>query len=93
MERGNDAVAVRAEMKKDMTSRAGVTPRVFAGALSIAMAGCVSQVELEMESEQAFQQMRTQIPVSNRAADRVYVNCVVRPILAQLEVPYASYDW
>lgn len=76
-----------------MTGNRAPAGRFFALALSIAMTGCMTQSELEMEGENAFQEMRTQIPISSSVADRVYVTCIVRPIIEQLGEPYASYDW
>lgn len=55
--------------------------------------GCVSQAQIEMESADQFQQMRAQMTVSNSLTDKAYVRCVASAIVAQLEEPYASYDW
>jgi len=61
--------------------------------VGLAVSGCVSQSQLENESEEAFQQMRAQFPVSNSVTDKAYVRCVANAIVRQLEEPYASYDW
>ena len=60
---------------------------------ALVLGGCVSQVQIEQESADQFQQMRAQMTVSNSLADKAYVRCVASKIVAQLEEPYASYDW
>lgn len=69
--------------------------RKFSGLLALGMVigGCVSQAQIEQESADQFQQMRSQMPVSNSLADKAYVRCVATAIIKQLEEPYASYDW
>lgn len=61
--------------------------------LAFVVGGCVSQAQIELESADQFQQMRTQMPVSTSLADKGYVRCVATAIVKQLEEPYASYDW
>jgi predicted Zn-dependent protease len=61
--------------------------------LIAALGGCVSQSQIELESADQFQQMRTQMPVSTSATDKAYVRCVSSAIIKQLEEPYASYEW
>lgn len=53
----------------------------------------VNEAELEAESKSQFEQMRTQVPVSNDAQTRSYIDCVSRAIVAELEDPYASKLW
>jgi predicted Zn-dependent protease len=57
------------------------------------MSGCVSRAQIEISSDDEFQQMRTSMPLSNNLTDRAYVRCVALRIIAQLDEPYASYDW
>lgn len=59
----------------------------------VALAGCVSRVELEVLSEKEFEKMRTQIPISTSTAQISYVKCVTRKIIDQLDPPYDSFDW
>lgn len=61
--------------------------------LGVALGGCVSQAQIETESADQFQQMRTSMPVSTSLADKAYVRCVSTAIIQQLEEPYASYEW
>jgi predicted Zn-dependent protease len=61
--------------------------------LAGALGACVSSAQIEMESADQFQQMRAQMPVSNSLSDKAYVRCISNAIIAQLEEPYASYDW
>jgi len=60
---------------------------------AIILGGCVSAAQVEMESDDQFQQMRNTMRVSNSLTDRAYVRCVSRMIIQQLDEPYASYDW
>lgn len=61
------------------------------------LAGCalplVSEAELEAQSAQEFQKMRTSNPISRDAGQRSYIACVARAITAELEEPYRSKDW
>jgi predicted Zn-dependent protease len=63
----------------------------------LAGSGCavpiVSERQLEVESEQEFQKMRTQMVESRDARTISYVQCVSRAILAEIEEPYSSLDW
>jgi predicted Zn-dependent protease len=60
---------------------------------AIILGGCVSAAQVEMESDDQFQQMRNTMRISNSLTDRAYVRCVSRMIIQQLDEPYASYDW
>jgi len=66
---------------------------VSIAAMALLLAGCVSQVQVELEAEDQFAQMRTQMQVSNSLTDKAYVRCIAAAIVKQLEEPYASYDW
>jgi predicted Zn-dependent protease len=57
------------------------------------LGGCVSSAQIEMESDDQFQQMRNTMSVSNSLTDKAYVRCVSKMIIQQLDEPYASYDW
>ncbi|HJP03975.1 MAG: M48 family metallopeptidase [Gammaproteobacteria bacterium] len=61
--------------------------------LTFVLTGCVSSTQIEVEAKQQFEQMRAQMPVSGSLTDKAYVRCISRAIIAQLEEPYASYDW
>jgi len=61
--------------------------------LTVTLTSCVTSAQLEIEANQAFDQMRAQMPLSNSVGDRSYVKCVTQAIINQLEEPYASYDW
>jgi predicted Zn-dependent protease len=62
-------------------------------ALGFVLGGCVSQGQIEQESDTQFSQMKAQMPVTTSLADAAYVRCVSSAIIKQLEEPYASYDW
>jgi len=55
--------------------------------------GCVSQAEIEAVSEEQFEQMQTQMPLTSSATEKAYAYCVSRAIIAQLDDPYNSMDW
>lgn len=56
-------------------------------------AGCVSRAEIEAVSDDQFEQMQNQMPLSSSAAEKAYVYCVSRAIIAQMEPPYDTMDW
>ena len=56
-------------------------------------AGCVSQAEIEAVSDEQFEQMQNQMPLTSSAAEKAYVYCVSRAIISQLGDPYNSMDW
>jgi predicted Zn-dependent protease len=53
----------------------------------------VNETELAIESEKEFQKMRANMPVSNDARTRAYINCVARAIVAELDAPYSDTEW
>ena len=55
--------------------------------------GCVSRAEIEAVSDDQFEQMQNQMPLTSSAAEKAYVYCVSRAIIAQLDDPYNSMDW
>lgn len=61
--------------------------------ISTALAGCANQAQLAQASEQQFAQMREELKVSTDASDRAYVQCIADALIAQLDEPYASFDW
>jgi len=68
--------------------------RIIPTVLSTLLAsGCVSQAEIEAVSEEQFEQMQTQMPLTSSAAEKAYAYCVSRAIIAQLGDPYNSMDW
>ncbi len=60
---------------------------------TLLVAGCVSRAEIEAVSDEQFEQMQTQMPLTSSAAEKAYVYCVSRAIIAQLGDPYNSMDW
>jgi len=64
-----------------------------ASAIVLFVSGCVSETELEIQSEKEFEKMRSSILISNDAGTRSYINCVADAIIAELDEPYASKDW
>jgi len=68
--------------------------RIIPTVLSTLLAsGCVSQAEIEAVSEEQFEQMQTQMPLTSSAAEKAYAYCVSRAIISQLGDPYNSMDW
>jgi len=63
----------------------------------LTLAGCslplVSEREVALQADQQFEQMRTEMPVSNDADVRGYVYCVAHSIIATLPPPYSELDW
>ena len=53
----------------------------------------VSEREVAIESDKQFEQMRSQMVISNDVKMRSYVFCVANAIIRELEEPYASMDW
>lgn len=53
----------------------------------------VSERELEVQSDQEFEKMRTQMVESRDARTISYVRCVSDAIIAEIQEPYASLDW
>jgi predicted Zn-dependent protease len=60
---------------------------------TLLVAGCVSRAEIEALSDEQFEQMQTQMPLTSSAAEKAYVYCVSRAIISQLGDPYNSMDW
>ena len=56
-------------------------------------AGCVSQAEIESLTAKEMEKIRRQVPLTSSAAEKAYVYCVSRAIIAQLESPYDTIDW
>lgn len=82
-------------MQNQCTNRAIFNRLIKAGGVCVIafVTGCVSSTQIEMESADQFQQMRSQMPVTTSLSDKAYVRCVSRAIINELEEPYASYDW
>lgn len=55
--------------------------------------GCVSQAEIEALSDDEFERMQNQMPTTSSAAEKAYVYCVSRAIIAQMDPPYDTMDW
>jgi len=53
----------------------------------------VSEREIEMESEKAWEQMLAQNPRSRDLTKRALVRCVAKNIIKQLDEPYRSNEW
>ena len=53
----------------------------------------VSEREIEMESEKAWEQMLAQNPRSRDLTKRALVRCVAKNIIKQLDEPYRSSSW
>ena len=53
----------------------------------------VSEREIEVQSEQQWEQMINSIPISRDLKTRTLVRCVARNIIKQIEEPYSSFDW
>lgn len=63
----------------------------------LVVSGCtvplVSEREIEIESEKAFEQVRASESLSTDVGLRNYVVCVANAIIAETEEPYRSMDW
>ena len=74
---------------------------IFLGALFLSMvytpfaqtALLVSEREIEIESEKAWEQMLAQNPLSRDLTKRALVRCVAKNIIKQLDEPYRSNEW
>ena len=74
---------------------------IFLGALFLSMvytpfaqtALLVSEREIEIESEKAWEQMLAQNPRSRDLTKRALVRCVAKNIIKQLDEPYRSNSW
>ena len=53
----------------------------------------VSEREIEIESQKAWEQMKTSLPVSRDLSKRTQVNCIAKKIIRQLDEPYVDEDW
>ena len=62
-------------------------------AFVVVLSGCVTASQLQQASVVEFEKMRQKLNVSDNAADRAYVQCIADAIIAQLDEPYASYNW
>jgi predicted Zn-dependent protease len=60
---------------------------------SALLSACVSHQQIAQMSDEQFKQMREQVPISESAADRAFVDCVAQAIIAELEPPYSEYNW
>lgn len=61
--------------------------------LAALLGSCVSSTQLEQMSVQEFAKMRSELPVSDNAGDRAYVQCVADALIAELDEPHASLAW
>jgi len=57
------------------------------------LTACVTAGQLQQASITEFAKMRDELKVSTNSADRAYVQCIADALVAQLEEPYASYNW
>ena len=53
----------------------------------------VSEREIEIESQKAWEQMKTSLPVSRDLSKRTQVNCIAKKIIRQLDEPFVDEDW
>ena len=53
----------------------------------------VSEREIMIESQKAWEQMKTSLPVSRDLSKRTQVNCIAKRIIKQLEEPFVDEDW
>ena len=53
----------------------------------------VSEREIVIESQKAWEQMKTSLPVSRDLSKRTQVNCIAKRIIKQLEEPFVDEDW
>ncbi|HAH67062.1 MAG: Zn-dependent protease [Gammaproteobacteria bacterium] len=53
----------------------------------------VSEREILIESQKAWEQMKTSLPVSRDLSKRTQVNCIAKRIIKQLEEPFVDEDW
>ena len=53
----------------------------------------VSEREIEIESEKAWEQMKMSLPISRDLSKRTQVNCIAKKIIRQLDEPFADEDW
>ena len=53
----------------------------------------VSEREIEIESEKAWEQMKTSLPISRDLSKRTQVNCIAKKIIRQLDEPFVGEDW
>ena len=61
--------------------------------IAAVLSGCVSEREIALQADDQFEQMRTEIPISNDVNQRNYIYCVANAIIATLEPPYSELDW
>ena len=53
----------------------------------------VSEREIEIESQKAWEQMKASLPVSRDLSKRTQVNCIAKKIIRQLDEPFVDEDW
>ena len=53
----------------------------------------VSERAIVIESQKAWEQMKTSLPVSRDLSKRTQVNCIAKRIIKQLEEPFVDEDW
>ena len=63
---------------------------LFIGACAVPF---MSETDMEIASEEQFEQMKQTMPLSTDAGLNSYIHCVARAIIAELEPPYDSKDW
>ena len=53
----------------------------------------VSEREIVIESQKAWEQMKTSLPISRDLSKRTQVNCIAKRIIKQLDEPFVDEDW
>jgi len=53
----------------------------------------VSEREIEIESEKAWEQMKASLPISRDLSKRTQVTCIAKKIIRQLDEPFVDEDW
>ena len=53
----------------------------------------VSEREIVIESQKAWEQMKTSLPISRDLSKRTQVNCIAKKIIRQLDEPFVDEDW
>ena len=53
----------------------------------------ISELEIQIEAEQQWEQMTSQLPISRDLSKRTLIRCVAKNIIKTLEEPYKSNEW
>ena len=53
----------------------------------------ISELEIQIESEQQWEQMTSQLPISRDLSKRTLIRCVAKNIIRTLDEPYKSNEW